>query len=733
MLTFSEYYHQAFGKKIRKGQRSLVDLCAVVANAGGNEGNYGIRNDEYIDWRVWYFQKLSEKYMSEIENKLDEVVDFPPEDGRYISEEYFSVMLRKENSDNPTDWPEVKIFNKSNKKGEVFLKIPLWPPDLFGFLARIVQDSEAYTDPVFLDPDHSDYCFGVEYLQRVTASARNLKKGRLDENIRRIWISCLNNKDLDLTILKRVMHNDYKKVIEQIKNIMELMSIADQAAVGYGFFISNKKEENNANIIFNSNDSSDETEEIDSKSFGVDLVSEDYFVYMKAFELEKGIYEKRIIDGDRHALEKSVDKLKSYLFIREMPRSIAINVDRYYSPVLPKSSVPSVGCALRGYSHNLCIHGFSSISAEWHFNDISANEPSFFNALLIPYPYVIPHGAFRPVGADYENNTTEPIKNRMYDIDQIWFSSEEDEVVELASFCFHIIKEAQKRVGSISVVVLPELALPTEALNRFAVELSGRCPELEMVICGSLTKVEIGGREGVEPSQATTPSAEIRTASQNIATTFRVRDRKTVRKLSQAKHHRWKIDDGQIFQYGMARELASSTMWWENTAVSDRQVIFNLFRANASMSVLICEDLARFDPVHPIVQAVGPNLIVALLMDGPQMRERWPARYATVLGDDPGSSVLTLTSIGMIRRSTFNGLEELRKIGLWKEPDRGSQELILEPKTDAIALKLRLHEEECMTIDGRSDRRRTQRLRLEKSVCVTCDNPRLRQHFKCDG
>ena len=26
----------------------------------------------------------------------------------------------------------------------------------------------------------------------------------------------------------------------------------------------------------------------------------------------------------------------------------------------------------------------------------------------------------------------------------------------------------------------------------------------------------------------------------------------------------------------------------------------------------------------------------------------WPARYATVLSDDPGSSVLTLTSVGMV-------------------------------------------------------------------------------------
>jgi 5-methylcytosine-specific restriction enzyme A len=51
------------------------------------------------------------------------------------------------------------------------------------------------------------------------------------------------------------------------------------------------------------------------------------------------------------------------------------------------------------------------------------------------------------------------------------------------------------------------------------------------------------------------------------------------------------------------------------------------------------------------MRSVGPNLVVALLMDGPQLTARWPARYASVLADDPGSSVLTLTSLGMCLRS----------------------------------------------------------------------------------
>ena len=40
-----------------------------------------------------------------------------------------------------------------------------------------------------------------------------------------------------------------------------------------------------------------------------------------------------------------------------------------------------------------------------------------------------------------------------------------------------------------------------------------------------------------------------------------------------------------------------------------------------------------------------------LLLDGPQLTSRWAARYASVLADDPGSAVMTLTSYGMVQRS----------------------------------------------------------------------------------
>jgi hypothetical protein len=119
----------------------------------------------------------------------------------------------------------------------------------------------------------------------------------------------------------------------------------------------------------------------------------------------------------------------------------------------------------------------------------------------------------------------------------------------------------------------------------------------------------------------------------------------------------------------------SGVLWWEQIDVHGRAVAFYVVREGASLAVLVCEDLARHDPVMPAVLSVGPNLVIALLMDGPPMKDRWPGRYATVLAEDPGSSVLTLTCLGMVNRSSMPGEPQRREIGLWKQ--RGSDAKVL--------------------------------------------------------
>ncbi len=61
-------------------------------------------------------------------------------------------------------------------------------------------------------------------------------------------------------------------------------------------------------------------------------------------------------------------------------------------------------------------------------------------------------------------------------------------------------------------------------------------------------------------------------------------------------------------------------------------------------------------------------------------------RYASVLADDPGSAVLTLTSFGMVERSRPRGRAGSPVIALWKDATRGVREIPLESGAQGVLL-----------------------------------------------
>jgi hypothetical protein len=99
---------------------------------------------------------------------------------------------------------------------------------------------------------------------------------------------------------------------------------------------------------------------------------------------------------------------------------------------------------------------------------------------------------------------------------------------------------------------------------------------------------------------------------------------------------------------------------------------------------LVCEDLAQIDGLAEVIRSVGPTIVFAPLLDGPQLNSRWAARYASVLADDPGSAVLTLTSFGMVQRSRPHGRDSSPVVALWKDPIRGVREIPLETGAQGI-------------------------------------------------
>jgi hypothetical protein len=120
--------------------------------------------------------------------------------------------------------------------------------------------------------------------------------------------------------------------------------------------------------------------------------------------------------------------------------------------------------------------------------------------------------------------------------------------------------------------------------------------------------------------------------------------------IRQNKHHRWSLDEGQILQYHLAGALHPHIRWWEAMDVPRQSLGFLELGDDITLASLVCEDLAQIDEVAEIIRSVGPTVVFTPLLDGPQLNSRWAARYASVLADDPGSAVLTLTSFGMAQR-----------------------------------------------------------------------------------
>jgi hypothetical protein len=172
-------------------------------------------------------------------------------------------------------------------------------------------------------------------------------------------------------------------------------------------------------------------------------------------------------------------------------------------------------------------------------------------------------------------------------------------------------------------------------------------------------------------------------------------------RIRQPKHHPWSLDEGQIYQYHLGGALHPNLRWWEALEMPRRSVQFMEIGEEVMFIALVCEDLAQIDDVAETVRSVGPTVVFALLLDGPQLASRWAARYASVLADDPGSAVLTLTSFGMVQRSRPHGRDASPIVALWKDPNRGTREIPLESGAHGILLTTCGERTTRRTADGR--------------------------------
>jgi hypothetical protein len=388
----------------------------------------------------------------------------------------------------------------------------------------------------------------------------------------------------------------------------------------------------------------------------------------------------------------------------KLPLSLCWMVPPSEVCVQPKSRTPQVGLTLRSLTHHLALlPGEGEISTNWLFaphDDLGTDKT--LNILTIPFPYRLDGSCFVAETDGYGDGDS-----RYFSMSPKWLrhSGRLISTRELSRFIIRLIERARREVSEVHAVVLPELALDRRLAGQLARSLA-RVSGLELFVSGTVQAKR--GRTGL---------------SQNEVYTAIFHRGRVITAWQQAKHHRWQLNESQIRRYHLGDALDPRKLWWEQIEIQPRKCAFYVFRDGATMTSLVCEDLARIDPVQVALRAVGPNLVVVLLLDGPQLERRWPGRYATVLADDPGSAVLTLTSLGMVRRSVMPGQPEPREIALWKDPSGEARELRLPVGAQALLLTITQHPETNFCLDGRGDDEMTIGLTLSGVHEVTLDKP----------
>jgi hypothetical protein len=339
--------------------------------------------------------------------------------------------------------------------------------------------------------------------------------------------------------------------------------------------------------------------------------------------------------------------------------------------VTPKTHLSSRGITIRSFSRYLALN-YEAIDVRWQHVVVGAGnwvEGRRFNQVLLPWPLTLDARAFTQVDGPLD------MDEKAFG----FFAFRPERPLDL-DLVEALLDSARRRVERIDSLVLPEGALSPEEVVP-----------LESLLARAGVGALVAGVRGL--------SIDERLARNYVHLGFHTPDGWVHRE--QDKHHRWCLDPSQIRQYHLTRSLSPRKRWWEAIDIPLRSVEVIDTGGGATMVPLVCEDLARLDEVADVLRRIGPSFVVALLLDGPQLSNRWACRYASVLSDDPGSAVLTLTSLGMVARSRPPGLPPSRTIATWSEPQTGITEISLARGASAVMITSTVTATTAWTADGR--------------------------------
>jgi hypothetical protein len=429
-----------------------------------------------------------------------------------------------------------------------------------------------------------------------------------------------------------------------------------------------------------------------------------------AFERIRKMKDQEASVGDSLAQGFAADCLK------EHGTMATINASR--ARVLPKRHNPDIGITLRSISSNLAFH-HSPIEIVWITDtadaehnkgsnlarklalpsDIGAQDPAghgltertkTFTMLLLPFPMAVHTKDFTPIDGPM---ATDALENRHgYGFFE-YVSKTPTRYEEIKA----VIEKAQDEEAAVDILVLPESAINADVRDKLLdyMKNAGKAPSVFIAGVNQLAGHSRFPR------------------SNSVQFGFWPYDVLG----EQHKHHRWQLNKSQILQYGLSQALPVTTKWWEAIDVGRRRVTFVNIGEEITLCPLICEDLARQDPIADLIRHVGPSLVITILMDGPQLKDRWSSRYAAILSEDPGSAVLALTSFGMVKRwnPRFGRLSKV--VALWSDKE-GSREIELERGSDGILLTLKIEAEREVIADGRLEMSPTAKITLADVIQI---------------
>lgn len=538
------------------------------------------------------------------------------------------------------------------------LLCPYWPADVFAVAATLMELSGCYADAIPVEGHHDDH---ADYINEVMDAAGEWQKTGICPPAVESWWSDLILAYGQTTVadICDAQSNPFPTIVALL---MRLLSASDEASAGVGW---------------------------------VPRAGEPYAT-------------SAVVERATASFLKNVGAA----VLPYVPRSLCEMVPPDKATVLPKSLTPSVGCTIRSMSHHLALLPSSSeVESQWVLPD---NGPAndMMRLLVIPYPFRVDDESFVSTG---------PLRELVHDarmhpyfgLSPTWLERPTTVTATMLrdELIAPLIASAERKfgAGTIDGVLFPECALTKSLADELQALLSQNpIPGLKFLITGTTSSGE--------PSDGDSAGVPGRNDAVTMlfASGTATGDGPLLWRGSHSKHHRWALDSGQIRRYGLTGvDAPNGVKVWEHIVVGQRRLPFLALRDDLCMTVLICEDLARADPAMPVIRSVGPNLVVALLMDGPQLASRWPGRYATVLAEDPGSSVLTITSAGMVDRSNLGERTPARAIGLWRHEQGANTELYLPPGHHGLVLTVKAEKERQFSLDHRSDRTATRRWSLQ--------------------